>query len=75
MGVIADLIDGVVRLSESTAEFGAERLRSLTLLGGLVVVAVFLLLVFLIDSMAGLLLSGALGIAGIYLYRDSDGVV
>lgn len=70
MGVVSDLIDGVVDLSESTAEFASERLRSLTLLGGLALVLVFLLLLALVEPAIAAIV--AVAFAVVYGLRDDS---
>jgi len=72
MGVVSDVINGVVDLSESTADFAAERLRSLTLLGGLALVLVFILLLALIDPLVAGLVGVAFALA--YVLGGDDGL-
>lgn len=73
MGVLSDLIDGIVQITESTVDATGEKLRGLFALSGVIIVLLFLLILFAFYPMMALALGIVLVLAVAYVLANNDG--
>ena len=72
MGVLSDIIDGVVEVSTAGGELAAEKLRAGAALIGLVLVLLFLLIMFAVEPITATILAVVIVLAAAYVLTSSD---
>ena len=73
MGVLSDLIEGTVRVTETAGEATGEKLRGIFTIAGVIIILLFLLIIFAFEPMTAMVLGVALILGGAYVLANNDG--